>query len=153
MKKLLPFLVLFACFATKAQTVTQESLQGRWDLIFMEVNGISIDLQKKSYTVSDEVKEEYADGMEMIDLGVQQLFKADFRFSMEFNGERATLVYKGQDNQTKAGTYVIEPGTPQRLTMTDENGEKKTEDIAFKDGNLEVKDTDGNNRMIFKKTE
>jgi hypothetical protein len=155
MKFSLYFITAFfaGLFTLQAQTVTQENLQGRWDVIFIEANGISIDLLKKTYTVSDEVKEEYADGMGMIELGAQQLFKADFRFSMEFHGDSATLVHEGQNSQTKSGTYVIEPGTPQRLTITYEDGEKKTEDIAVKDGNLEFKDAGGKNLMIFKKTE
>ncbi len=154
MKKMFMIAVLMlVALSLKAQTVTQENLQGRWDLIFMEANGITIDLQKKSYVVSDKAKEEFAGDMEMIDLGMQQLFEADFRLSMEFKGTQSMLLlHKGQDNQTKAGTYVIEPGIPQRLTITDEDGEKKTEGIAFKDGNLEVKDAEGTKTMIFKKT-
>lgn len=155
MKKLLLAAVFtLAAFAATAQTVTQESLQGKWEMVYMDGEGISDDFEKKTYTISQEIKDQLGDDLGMVEESLQQMFDGNFRTVIEFKGTEAIFTqYRGEDSQTDPATYVLTQGTHQMMEITTGAGEKRINQVAFKEGRLELIATEDDTILILKKTE
>jgi hypothetical protein len=155
MRKILTVALMLAAFAVKAQTVTQESLQGKWDVVYMEAEYLTIDLEEKTYTIAQELRGQIGDDISIIEESIQEMLDNNYSFTVIFKGTSATYIqqYGEESKTTTSFTYTLMQGNPQLLESISIDGEKKVNEIAFKDGKLEIKEQGNTNKMILKKTE
>lgn len=153
-KLLLAAFFMLAAFAVKAQTVTQQNLQGKWNLVLMESEGVLVDLEKKTYTISEEVKDQLGENAAMIEQSLQQMFDGNLKLFIEFKGSEATFTQE-MEGQTKSdpATFVLKDGTPQILETTIAEGEKDINEVYFKDGMLEIIQQEDGTKMVLKKAD
>jgi hypothetical protein len=154
MKKLL-MAALFAAtaFAAQAQEVTPQSLEGKWNAAYMAADGMSVDLEKKTYTIDQDIKDDFgADFVASMEGEIKKLLESGAGFTVDFKGNAMTFT-DNMSGQTEIGnaTYELTPGNPAILTVTMEDGEVRVEEVVFKDGNLEVTGKGTGAKMIMKK--
>ncbi len=152
MKLLFAVALTLAAFAVKAQTVTQESLEGTWNVIYMESQGVTIDLEKKAYTISQEVKDQIGGDVAIVEESLQEMLNGTTRFSITFKGTAATFIQlRGEESQTDPATYVLKPGSPQLLETTTADGVKDVNEVTLKEDRLELNKPEDGTKMILKK--
>jgi hypothetical protein len=153
MKKLLLAAVFtLAAFAAKAQTVTQANLQGKWSMVSMDSEGVLINLEKKTFTISQEIKDEMGGDTSMVEKQLQQMLDSNMKLFIEFKGAEAIFIQE-MDGQAQSdpATYVLKDGTPQILETTTADGVKDANEIVLKDGILEITAQDDGTKLVLKK--
>jgi hypothetical protein len=152
-KMFLTAAITLIVFAVKAQTISQQTLEGHWNVVYMETNGMIIDFAKKTIDVTKEVKDMYGDeAVEMLKGQVEEILESNGGMSMDFKGATVTVTENmGGETFTEDSTYQISATTPVIITFTMPNGEKRVDEAVFKDGNLEIVGKENHEKLILKK--
>lgn len=152
-KILLTAVFAVIAFAAKSQTITRQTLEGHWNVVYMETNGMIIDFAGKTVDVTKEVKDMYGDeSVAMLKEQVQEILNGNGGMSMDFKGATVTVTENmGGETFTEDSTYEISATTPVTITFTMPSGEKRVDEAVFKDGNLEIVGKETHEKLVLKK--
>jgi hypothetical protein len=138
MKKLL-ILLAFAGSGAMAQTVTQQQLQGKWQLAYFDGDGITLDFDKKVVTLSKELVGMYpAEDTVKMKTQMQEEVNKPSVITMNFSG--STLVYNGDEGLTSTSVFTLTPKDGKTLMdIKSEEGRDLSFEVALKEGRMHLR--------------
>jgi hypothetical protein len=154
MKKLLLAAVfMLAVIAVNAQPVTHQSIQGKWKLIYVEANGISIDGVKGTYAIADEVKASM-DEAELQDMegAIETMMSEGMDGTVEFTQDVMSEEHvEGGETIGETSKYVFKAGTPATVEFTKPDGSKGMLEVSLDKGNLVLFEPVDQAKVVYKK--
>ncbi|KOS07808.1 hypothetical protein AM493_18430 [Flavobacterium akiainvivens] len=153
MSKLLLLFVAITGLTAHAQTITQQTLEGKWNVVFMETEGIGIDFEKKTVAMDPKMKEELgAEYVAAVEGQLKEMIDSGAGFSVTFKGAEAVFSQSmGGETKDDKATYELKAGTPLLMVVTMDGGESRVQEVTLKDGKLEMTGQESRDKMVLKK--
>lgn len=150
-KLLLAAAFTLAALGATAQTVTKESIQGKWEPFYAEFNGVVIDFENKTYSLAPEITASLTPAeLKEMENELQRIANGGLDEEGDIEITQDTMV-QHEDGQVVKMPYTLIEASPAIMELIVADGTKKAVELSFKDGNLIFFEPIGRSKLSYKK--